>query len=60
MRYSIEPRDKMYVKECGFLYFAKDMGKILNNRYCQKKSTARERYIFSEKRQQIIDELKLI
>ena len=113
MRYSIEPRDKMYVKECGFLYFAKDMGKILNNRYCQKiysrcnktaskraiqktveatgdlignkitdkitniskKSRAlhsqndeandeikipRERYIFSEKRQQIIDELKLI
>ena len=32
MRYSIEPRDNEYVKEYGFLYFAKNMGKILNNK----------------------------
>ena len=29
MRYSIEPRDRIYVKGYGFLSFAKNMGKIL-------------------------------
>ena len=33
MRYSIEPRD---VKGYGFLSFAKNMGKILSNKYGQK------------------------
>ena len=36
MRYSIEPRDRIYVKGYGFLYFAKNMGKILSNKYGQK------------------------
>ena len=36
MRYSIEPRDRIYVKGFGFLSFAKDMGKSLNNKYGQK------------------------
>ena len=36
MRYSIEPRDGIYVKGYGFLYFAKSMGKSLNNKYGQK------------------------
>ena len=27
MRYSIEPKDRIYVKEYGFLSFAKSMGK---------------------------------
>ena len=36
MRYSIEPRGRIYVKEYGFLYFVKNMGKSLNNKYCQK------------------------
>ena len=36
MRYSIEPRDRMYVKGYGFLSFAKNMGKSLSNRYSQK------------------------
>ena len=36
MRYSIESRDKIYVKEYGFLYFAKNMGKSLSNKYGQK------------------------
>ena len=49
MRYTIEPRDKMYVKECGFLYFAKDMGKILNNRYCQK-NLQQEKDIYFQKK----------
>ena len=36
MRYSIESRDKIYVKGYGFLYFAKNMGKSLSNKYGQK------------------------
>ena len=36
MRYSIEPRDRIYVKGYGFLSFAKNMGKNLSNKYCHK------------------------
>ena len=43
MRYSIEPRDRIYVKGYGFLSFAKSMGtygtktaKNLRNKYGQK------------------------
>ena len=35
-RYSIEPRDRIYVKGQEFLSFAKNMGKSLSNRYGQK------------------------
>ena len=35
-RYSIEPRDRIYVKRYGFLSFAKNMGKSLSNKYGQK------------------------
>ena len=46
MHYSIEPRDRIYVKVYGFLAFAKNMGKHLSNKYgtkplnSAKKSTA--------------------
>ena len=36
MRYSIEPRDTIYVKGYGFLSFAKNMGKNLSNKYSKK------------------------
>ena len=36
MRYSIEPRDRISVKGCGFLPFAKDIGKSLSNKHGQK------------------------
>ena len=36
MRYSIESRDRIYVKEYGFLSFTKNMGKNLSNKYGQK------------------------
>ena len=36
MRYSIEPRDRIYVKGYGFLSFAKNMGTHLSNKYSQK------------------------
>ena len=43
MRYSIEPRDRIYVKDYGFLSFAKHIGthgtkvaKNMSNKYSQK------------------------
>ena len=36
MRYSIEPRDRLYVKGYGFLSFTKNMGKRLSNKHGQK------------------------
>ena len=33
MRYSSEPRDRIYVKEYGSLSFAKNMGRSLSNKY---------------------------
>ena len=36
MRYSIEPREKKYVKGYGFLSFAKNIGRSLNNKYGKK------------------------
>ena len=36
MRYSIEHRDRIYVRVYWFLSFAKSMGKSLGNKYSQK------------------------
>ena len=35
MRYSIKPKDRIYVKGYEFLSFAKNMGKSLSNKYGQ-------------------------
>ena len=36
MRYSIEPKNRVYVKGYAFLSFAKNMGSHLSNKYSQK------------------------
>ena len=36
MRFSIEPNDRIYVKEYGFLSFEKNMGTHLSSKYGQK------------------------
>ena len=36
MRYSIELRDRRYVKGYGFLSFGKNIGKNISNKYIQK------------------------
>ena len=36
MRYSIEPKDRVYVKGYGFLLFAKNIATYLSNKYSQK------------------------
>ena len=37
MRYSIEPKDRIYIKGYGFLSFEKNMGKNLSRKYGQKR-----------------------
>ena len=51
MRYSTEPRDRIYVKGYGFLPFAKNMGrhankvaKSLSNKYGQKLLDSAKKY----------------
>ena len=44
MRYSIEPRDRIYVKEYGFLSFANNMGKSLSNKYGQKRLNSAKKF----------------
>ena len=34
--YSIEPKNRIYVKSCGFLSFAKNISKSVDNKYSQK------------------------
>ena len=36
MRYSIEPKDRIYVEEYGCLYFATNMGTHFSKKYGQK------------------------
>ena len=36
MCYSIEPKDRIYVKGYGFLLFSKNIDKNLNDKYSQK------------------------
>ena len=36
MRYSTEPRDRIYAKSYGFLSFAESIGKNLSNKYSQE------------------------
>ena len=58
MSYSIEPRDRLYVKRYGFFSFAKNMGKN-ETEIDVEKATAKKRNISPKERQQIIDELRL-
>ena len=55
MRYSIELRDRIYVKGCGFLYFAKNTGKSLCSKYGQKVfDSARKSQFKKQQKQQVI------
>ena len=44
MGYSVEPRDRIYVKGYGFLPFAKNMGKSLSNKYGQKRLDSAKKF----------------
>ena len=42
MHYSIEPRDRIFVKSYGFLSFARNIGKNLSNKYIQNLDSAKK------------------
>ena len=44
MRYSIETRERRYVKGYGFLSFAKSIGRNLSNKYGQKLVDTAKKY----------------
>ena len=44
MRYSVEPRDRIYLKRYGFLSFTKNMGKSLSSKYGQKLFDGAKKY----------------
>ena len=44
MRYSAEPKDRLYVKGYGFLSFAKNVGKNLSDKYSQKLLDSAKKY----------------
>ena len=43
MRYSIDPRNRRYVKGYGFLSFAKNIGKNISSKYSQKLADSAEK-----------------
>ena len=54
MRYSIEPRDTIYVKEYGFLSFAENMGKNLSNKYGQELLDSSKKQQFKKQQKQLV------
>ena len=40
MRYSVQPRDRIFVKGYGFLSFAKNMSKNIGKKISKKKKNA--------------------
>ena len=54
MRYSIEPRDRIYVKGYGFLSFAKNMGKNLSNKYGQELLDSSKKQQFKKQQKQLV------
>ena len=66
MRYSVEPRERIYVKAYGFLSFAGNLGTDLKKKTSEahpnlvSNEIPKERYISAQERQKVIDELRLI
>ena len=58
MRYSLESRDRVYVKGYGFMYFARSISNKYGKNLVDTAKTSAARYISPEERQQIIDELR--
>ena len=54
MRYSIEPRGRIYVKGYGFLSFAKNMDKSLSNKYGQKRLDSAKKSTTAAKKNSIV------
>ena len=44
MHYSIEPKNRIYIKSYGFLSFSKNIGKYLRNKYSQTLLDSAKKY----------------
>ena len=58
MRYSIEPRDRIYVKGYGFLSFDKNMGKNLSNKSAATSATDVTQNLLDNSKKFTIDAIK--
>ena len=58
MRYSIEPRERIYVKGYGFLSFVKNMGKSLSNKYGQKRLDSTKKSTTQQEKQHRKEQFK--
>ena len=57
MRYSVQPRDRIFLKDCDFLYFAKNMGKNISKNISKNLSS---KYVLGmlTMRQKLLDDAK--
>ena len=57
MRYSVQPRDRIFLKDCEFLYFAKNMGKNISKNISKNLSS---KYVLDmlTMRQKLLDDAK--
>ena len=57
MRYSVQPRDRIFLKDCDFLYFAKSMGKNISKNISKNLSS---KYVLGmlTMRQKLLDDAK--
>ena len=60
MRYSAQPRDRVYVKGYGFLYFAKNMGKNIGKNLSKNLSGKYSQKLLDHAKQSATDHLKLL
>ena len=60
MRYSTEPRDRIYVKGYGFLFFAKNIGKSLSNKYAATSATNVAQKLLDSGKKSTIDTIKTV
>ena len=44
MRYSIEAKNRIYINTCGVLFFSKNIGKYLRNKYSQTLLDSAKKY----------------
>ena len=57
MRYSVQPKDRIFIKGYGFLFFAKNMSKNLSSKYSPGMLAARQK-LLDHAKQSATDALK--
>ena len=58
MRYSVQPRDRIFVKGYGFLHFAKNMGKNIGKNISENLSTKYSEKLLDHAKQSATDAFK--